>query len=122
MAAFARLSVEGGQVLGLMASWPGGETKTQVVMNASSVDLRRVTRWDRLAEFIAHPTVLLMSLKNAEPADVGSRLERLIEDDGPLGLGGGRVGETQTVRVAPKIGRNDPCHCGSGKKFKKCHG
>ncbi|MBP9111332.1 MAG: SEC-C domain-containing protein [Polyangiaceae bacterium] len=21
----------------------------------------------------------------------------------------------------PKIGRNDPCHCGSGKKFKKCH-
>lgn len=21
-----------------------------------------------------------------------------------------------------KIGRNQPCHCGSGKKFKKCHG
>lgn len=26
------------------------------------------------------------------------------------------------VRSEPKIGRNDPCHCGSGKKFKKCHG
>lgn len=25
-------------------------------------------------------------------------------------------------RDAPKLGRNDPCHCGSGKKFKKCHG
>jgi uncharacterized protein YchJ len=25
-------------------------------------------------------------------------------------------------RTTPKIGRNDPCHCGSGKKFKKCHG
>lgn len=25
-------------------------------------------------------------------------------------------------RSAPKLGRNDPCHCGSGKKFKKCHG
>jgi preprotein translocase subunit SecA len=25
-------------------------------------------------------------------------------------------------RDRPKIGRNDPCHCGSGKKFKKCHG
>ena len=23
---------------------------------------------------------------------------------------------------ARKIGRNDPCHCGSGKKYKKCHG
>ena len=25
-------------------------------------------------------------------------------------------------RLEPKIGRNDLCHCGSGKKFKKCHG
>ena len=24
--------------------------------------------------------------------------------------------------AGPKIGRNDPCHCGSGLKFKKCHG
>ncbi len=28
----------------------------------------------------------------------------------------------QVVRGQEKIGRNDPCHCGSGKKFKKCHG
>jgi uncharacterized protein len=28
----------------------------------------------------------------------------------------------QVRRDEPKIGRNDPCHCGSGKKFKKCHG
>jgi SEC-C motif-containing protein len=26
------------------------------------------------------------------------------------------------VREEPKVGRNDPCSCGSGKKFKKCHG
>lgn len=26
------------------------------------------------------------------------------------------------VRQSPKPGRNDPCHCGSGRKFKKCHG
>jgi preprotein translocase subunit SecA len=26
------------------------------------------------------------------------------------------------VRVGPKIGRNDPCPCGSGKKYKNCHG
>lgn len=26
------------------------------------------------------------------------------------------------VRVAPKIGRNDPCLCGSQKKYKKCCG
>lgn len=28
----------------------------------------------------------------------------------------------EPVRVGPKVGRNDPCPCGSGKKFKACHG
>ena len=28
----------------------------------------------------------------------------------------------EPVKVAPKIGRNDPCPCGSGKKYKHCHG
>lgn len=28
----------------------------------------------------------------------------------------------QVVRQDPKIGRNDPCPCGSGKKYKQCHG
>ncbi|MCA1583960.1 MAG: preprotein translocase subunit SecA, partial [Acidobacteria bacterium] len=36
---------------------------------------------------------------------------------------GGDDGPVKTVkRDEPKIGRNDPCWCGSGKKFKKCHG
>ncbi len=29
---------------------------------------------------------------------------------------------TQPVRVEKKVGRNDPCPCGSGKKYKNCHG
>lgn len=28
----------------------------------------------------------------------------------------------KTVVVGPKVGRNDPCPCGSGKKYKNCHG
>jgi preprotein translocase subunit SecA len=32
------------------------------------------------------------------------------------------VQRVQQIRVAPKIGRNDPCPCGSGKKYKNCHG
>ncbi|NCT69309.1 MAG: preprotein translocase subunit SecA [Xanthomonadaceae bacterium] len=31
-------------------------------------------------------------------------------------------GPVQAHRDAPKVGRNDPCPCGSGKKFKHCHG
>ena len=28
----------------------------------------------------------------------------------------------QPIKVEKKVGRNDPCPCGSGKKFKNCHG
>ncbi|HEX7359560.1 MAG TPA: preprotein translocase subunit SecA [Bryobacteraceae bacterium] len=36
--------------------------------------------------------------------------------------GNGSGGETKTVTKAAKVGRNDLCPCGSGKKYKKCHG
>jgi preprotein translocase subunit SecA len=36
---------------------------------------------------------------------------------------GEEAGKIKTVvRSQPKVGRNDPCPCGSGKKYKKCHG
>ncbi len=42
---------------------------------------------------------------------------------GVVGAAGADGGKQQTVRRAePKVGRNDPCPCGSGKKYKKCHG
>ena len=28
----------------------------------------------------------------------------------------------EPIKVGPKLGPNDPCFCGSGKKYKKCHG
>ena len=31
------------------------------------------------------------------------------------------LGGESTPREIPKLGRNDPCWCGSGKKYKKCH-
>lgn len=36
--------------------------------------------------------------------------------------GGGAQVRTEPVRVGEKVGRNDPCPCGSGKKYKQCHG
>jgi preprotein translocase subunit SecA len=40
---------------------------------------------------------------------------------GPMG-GADRDRKTEPVRVDKKVGRNDPCPCGSGKKYKNCHG
>lgn len=34
----------------------------------------------------------------------------------------GQPQRPQPVKAGPKIGRNDPCPCGSGKKYKNCHG
>ena len=38
------------------------------------------------------------------------------------GAGQASQPKAEPVRAEPKIGRNDPCPCGSGKKFKNCHG
>jgi preprotein translocase subunit SecA len=40
----------------------------------------------------------------------------------PARVGGDDAPIKTVRRDEPKLGRNDPCWCGSGKKFKKCHG
>jgi preprotein translocase subunit SecA len=37
-------------------------------------------------------------------------------------VGGDSTSAPKTVSAGQKVGRNDPCPCGSGKKYKKCHG
>jgi len=44
------------------------------------------------------------------------------EKDGWKFASGELISESPIVREEPKIGRNDPCPCGSGKKYKKCCG
>jgi preprotein translocase subunit SecA len=36
--------------------------------------------------------------------------------------GDGSAAAKKQVINSDKVGRNDPCPCGSGKKYKKCHG
>ena len=54
------------------------------------------------------------------------RQQRTIESHGESpaasgGDGGAAASSTPVVRAGPRVGRNDPCPCGSGKKYKKCH-
>ena len=61
------------------------------------------------------------AVATAAGADVAA--ESAIEGDG-AGNGAPSIAEQETVvkDEREKIGRNDPCWCGSGKKYKKCHG
>jgi SEC-C motif-containing protein len=50
-----------------------------------------------------------------ERARFKKKADRWLYDEGDI--------EPKTVvRAGPKVGRNDPCPCGSGKKYKHCHG
>ncbi|BDG08773.1 preprotein translocase subunit SecA [Anaeromyxobacter paludicola] len=55
-----------------------------------------------------------------------ARKQRVIESHGAEAGGDGEAAaapkQETVVRTQPKVGRNDPCPCGSGKKYKKCHG
>jgi SEC-C motif-containing protein len=66
-------------------------------------------------EFIARYRV-------GENAGQMHEISRFARVDGNWRYTGGVVIPEGQVRGAPKVGRNDPCPCGSGKKYKKCCG
>jgi len=55
-------------------------------------------------------------------APMGGQPWETMPPEGGMPQGGPPQKVATIRRDEPKVGRNDPCHCGSGKKFKKCHG
>ncbi|MBL8938578.1 MAG: SEC-C domain-containing protein [Archangium sp.] len=74
----------------------------------------------------------VMRAQVRDPNEDAERLKRQMEQQAKKAVEGrgGEDGQVQpkapeqktVVREGPKTGRNDPCPCGSGKKYKKCHG
>jgi preprotein translocase subunit SecA len=59
----------------------------------------------------------------AQMEDFTRNIERKKDKElAALQLGGDDSSGPRTVAVGQKVGRNDPCPCGSGKKYKRCHG
>jgi preprotein translocase subunit SecA len=89
----------------------------------SSVNLRAYGQRDPLIEYKKDGLRFFRTMEGSIARQVGefviavdpkSIVLRKVED----------VPEVSKPRLAdsPKVGRNDPCYCGSGKKYKKCHG
>ncbi len=72
----------------------GGQTEVRNVYQVSRMVHSQLTGYDHLAQDMAAQQQAAAAPQKVEPI----------------------------VRVMPKVGRNDPCPCGSGKKFKKCCG
>ena len=63
------------------------------------------------------------------PAETPTEKETATTRRDPVIVGAGRARSAADLKTGPaapvdwsSVGRNDPCPCGSGKKFKKCHG
>jgi len=81
-------------------------------------DMMRNIRWD-----IVHH-VFHLSLDSFNKAELESKRAKELSE---LNMVSGKSdssdssGQKQVIRDGEKVGRNDPCPCGSGKKYKKCH-
>jgi len=69
---------------------------------------------------IGNQEAIAMALGGAGPTAAAQAFED--RELAPEELEPVRAVEQRRVGEAEQIGRNDPCWCGSGKKFKKCHG
>ncbi|HSZ19476.1 MAG TPA: preprotein translocase subunit SecA [Candidatus Acidoferrum sp.] len=67
----------------------------------------------------------LFLVQPARPEDEAREIERRQrrqQQEMQLQAGAAQAEQPKPVRTGAKVGRNDPCPCGSGKKYKKCHG
>ncbi len=69
-----------------------------------------LSRSARLQGPAAAPTALAAASQAAAPAETAPAAEEI------------KLPSVTIRRETPKVGRNDPCPCGSGKKYKNCHG
>jgi preprotein translocase subunit SecA len=65
-----------------------------------------------------------MHISHDATEGMGYRSNRAPDEGPAAGAAGAPAhgGKPQPIHVGDKIGRNDPCPCGSGKKYKQCHG
>ena len=90
--------------------------KNDVVKNIMTVQIRSANELDQASESMNEDLAKLKDVRyqHADPE---------LEVAGSTGDRGAAISVAPApVRSGPKVGRNDPCTCGSGKKYKNCHG
>src|ERR1700744_4723411 len=85
--------------------------KTEVTKVLLTVRVQTQEQAAQAAQAIEQSAEVVGNVQYTHPNDDGS----VSEETAPLNLGVGAPG-------IPRVGRNDPCPCGSGKRYKECHG
>lgn len=89
--------------------------KFETIQFLTMVELRRQEEVDEMEQKNREAAEALRQQQQAEHPGFGGESEQGTQAD--AGEASGTV-----QRQAPKVGRNSPCPCGSGKKYKHCHG
>jgi len=99
-------------------------TRAAEPRRASQPDMPRRAPQPELALAGARPLPRNLTFNNPGEMLSGSRSALgAAQPQEPAEARGGNDASVETVRrEGRKVGRNDPCPCGSGKKYKKCHG
>jgi SEC-C motif-containing protein len=110
---------------------------TCVSGSKQDIDRRATEKWSRESKWLG---LNIIAVGKGGPADTEGSVEfeahyeqdgfrkrhheigRFKKQDGRWLYDDGHMVPKTVVRSAPKTGRNDPCPCGSGKKYKHCHG
>ena len=102
-----------------------GQTDPLVAYKREALDMWDQFR-DRIRQQVARQILhARLAPQAAAEAMAQERAPSRIQQSGPGDPDGAGTTEPVTAtatRVTAKVGRNDPCPCGSGKKFKRCHG
>jgi len=104
-----------------LAAVPDLADKPAYERTAPAVEARQPHIYAKLRELLAEDVK-----ENAMTADTCAAIikpTQVVVEAFDAAIAGRRPGEAQgPVLAQPKVGRNEPCPCGSGKKYKKCHG
>lgn len=112
--------------------------QTQIVLDSEKFDKEEALKWAQSSEWLG--LEVKRTVKGQESDNTGTvefiahykdissgtdlhhhETSIFQKDEGNWKFREGQIHGNQPLkRLEPKVGRNDPCHCGSGKKYKKC--
>jgi preprotein translocase subunit SecA len=92
--------------------------KNEVTKVLMTVRVQTGDQLEQAAEDMEERAERIANVTYTAPTETGEAESRLDESTAVHALGGAGA----AVAAVPRVGRNDPCPCGSGKKYKQCHG
>jgi len=93
--------------------------KNEVTKVLMTVRVQSSEQLDQAAEDMEERAERISNVTYTAPNETGEAESRLDESTAVRAVAGAAGAATATM---PRVGRNDPCPCGSGKKYKQCHG